>query len=596
MKLTFRWKLMVSYLCLVLLMGGILYGYLNSALEDHLLAEIKDNLANETRMAALMAERDGGWPHRDAPAIAAAIGKEIKARVTIIAQNGEVVGDSQFTGDELKGLENHHNRPEILAAQKEGAGSSIRYSSTLRTPMLYVARPLALKNGERGTIRLALPLEQLAKARSTIHAILGVAAALALLASLLFSYVLSNFTSSSLRAMASIASRIGKGEYGLRVPVKGRDELGELAMVLNDMSVRIEGQLARISTERNRLDTILRGMGEGLMVTDAKGTITLVNPAFRDLLAIGEEVEGRPLIDITRHPALHSAFKTIIASKCEQIDEITIDAKGEKSILTHWVPLLDGDRLQGVVAVFHDISNIKRLEKIRRDFVANVSHELRTPVSVIKGYAETLLSGALAGDPERAIRFVEIIHSHSERLTNLIGDLLTLSELESGDVSLELSRLNIEGPVRHAMMLLEQKAADKGITIDSSEIKEVPPVLGDRGRVEQVLINLLDNAIKYTPENGAITVKAADEGKMLKISVTDTGLGIPPKDLPRIFERFYRVDEARSREQGGTGLGLSIVKHIVQAHGGTLSVASTVGKGSTFSFTLKKAEADNTPS
>lgn len=590
MKVTFRWKLMVSYLCLVLLMGGILYGYLNNALEDYLLAEIKDNLTNETRMAALMAGREGGDLHRDAPAIAAAIGKEVKARVTIIARNGEVVGDSQVKADELKGLENHQNRPEILAAQKEGTGSAIRYSSTLQTPMLYVARPLELKNGERVTIRLALPLEQLVKARSTIHTILGVAMALALLASLLFSYVLSNFTSRSLRAMASVASRLGKGEYGLRVPVKGRDELGELAMIMNDMSVRIEGQLARISTERNRLDTILRGMGEGLMVTDAKGTITLVNPAFRDLLAIGEEVEGRPLIDITRHPALHSAYKAIIASKSERLEEITLDAKGEKTILTHWVPLLDGDRLQGVVAVFHDISNIKRLEKIRRDFVANVSHELRTPVTVIKGYAETLLSGALASDPERAVRFVEIIHSHSERLTSLIGDLLTLSELESGDVSLELSMINIEGTVRHALMLLEQKAADKGITIDCSTIKAAPPILGDRGRLEQVLINLLDNAIKYTPEKGTITINAADEGKMLKISVTDTGMGIPPKDLPRIFERFYRVDEARSREQGGTGLGLSIVKHIVQAHGGTLSVESTVGKGSTFSFTLKKAE------
>jgi two-component system phosphate regulon sensor histidine kinase PhoR len=588
-KITFRWKLMGSYLCLVLLMGGVLYGYLNHTLENYLLTEIKDNLANETKLAALMSTREMMDLRRDAPAIAAVIGKEIKARVTIITNSGEVVGDSEVKADELKGLENHRNRPEILAAQRDGMGTAIRYSSTLQTSMLYVARPLILKSGEGGTIRLALPLALLDKTRSILHTIVGVAIALTLLAAFVLSYVLSNFTSHSLRAMAAAAAQLGKGKFGLRVPVKSSDELGELAMVMNDMSTRIEQQLASISAERNRLDTILRGMGEGLMVTDARGIITLVNPAFRDLFAIGEEIEGRPLIDISRHPALHNAYKSIIASKCEQLEEITLHTGGEKTVLTHWVPLLDGDRLQGVVAVFHDISNIKRLEKIRRDFVANVSHELRTPVSVIKGYAEALLSGTLASDPERAVRFVEIIHSHSERLAALIGDLLILSELESGDSSLELTRISIEGTVRHALMLLEQKAVGKGITIDSSTLAGAPPVMADLARLEQVFINLLDNAIKYTAEKGSITIKANGEGEMVKISITDSGMGIPAKDLPRIFERFYRVDEARGRDQGGTGLGLSIVKHIVQAHGGTLSVESCPGQGSTFSFTLKKA-------
>jgi two-component system phosphate regulon sensor histidine kinase PhoR len=588
-KITFRWKLMGSYLCLVLLMGGVLYGYLNHTLGNYLLTEIKDNLANETKLAALMSTREMMDLRRDAPAVAAVIGKEIKARVTIITNSGEVVGDSEVSADELRGLENHRNRPEILAARRDGTGTAIRYSSTLQTSMLYVARPLILKSGEGGTIRLAIPLALLDKTRSILHTIVGAAIALTLLAALVLSYVLSNFTSRSLRTMAAAAAQLGKGKFGLRVPVKSSDELGELAMVMNDMSTRIERQLTSISAERNRLDTILRGMGEGLMVTDARGVITLVNPAFRDLFAIGEEIEGRPLIDISRHPALHNAYKSIIASKCEQLEEITLHAGGEKTILTHWVPLLDGDRLQGVVAVFHDISNIKRLEKIRRDFVANVSHELRTPVSVIKGYAETLLSGTLASDPGRAVRFVEIIHSHSERLAALIGDLLILSELESGDSSLELTRISIEESVRHALTLLEQKAASKGITIDSSTLAGAPSVMADLARLEQVFINLLDNAIKYTAENGSVAISATDAGKMLKISVTDSGMGIPAKDLPRIFERFYRVDEARGRDQGGTGLGLSIVKHIVQAHGGTLSVESCPGQGSTFSFTLKKA-------
>ncbi|HXE95938.1 MAG TPA: ATP-binding protein, partial [Dongiaceae bacterium] len=243
---------------------------------------------------------------------------------------------------------------------------------------------------------------------------------------------------------------------------------------------------------------------------------------------------------------------------------------------------------QGVVAVFHDISDLKKLEKVRRDFVANVSHELRTPVTVIRGYAETLLAGALTTDPERAGSFVEKIHNHAERLASLIGDLLTLSELESGEMAVQPAPLRIAEAAGHACALLEEKADAKRITIDLAPLREAPPVLADRGKLEQVLINLLDNAIKYTPENGSISISATAADDMVRIAVSDTGVGIPPKELPRIFERFYRVDPARSREQGGTGLGLSIVKHIVQLHEGTVAVESTPGKGSTFSFTLKK--------
>jgi two-component system phosphate regulon sensor histidine kinase PhoR len=325
------------------------------------------------------------------------------------------------------------------------------------------------------------------------------------------------------------------------------------------------------------------------MVTDASGVITLVNPAFRALFSIQEEVEGKPLIDINRHPALNDSFRMVMGTQDEWLEEITIQLDREKTILTHWVPLLENGKIRGIVAVFHDISDLKRLEKVRRDFVANVSHELRTPVTIIKGYAETLLSGVLEKDPDQAGRFVEIIHNHSERLANLIGDLLALSALESGDLALEMAPLPIAGAIRHACNLLEQKAGDKGISLITDGIEGAPPVLADHGRIEQVLINLLDNAIKYTPENGSVIISAYDAGDMLKIAVTDTGNGIPPKDLPRIFERFYRVDSARSRDHGGTGLGLSIVKHIVQLHGGDVSAESTPGKGSTFTFTLKKA-------
>jgi two-component system phosphate regulon sensor histidine kinase PhoR len=271
------------------------------------------------------------------------------------------------------------------------------------------------------------------------------------------------------------------------------------------------------------------------------------------------------------------------------MDELNLTLGEERHVLTHWVPLMEGGDLQGIVAVFHDITDLKKLENVRRDFVANVSHELRTPVTVIKGYAEALLSGNLEEDQDRARRFMEIIYSHAERLASLIGDLLTLSQLESGNLKLDQTHIHLEQAVRHVVGLLEQKWAHKAITVDTSAMTSVPPVLADPGRLEQVIINLLDNAIKYTPHGGTITFVARETDDTVTIGVRDSGIGIPSKDLPRIFERFYRVDAARSREEGGTGLGLSIVKHIIQLHGGAVDVDSETGKGSTFWFTLKRA-------
>jgi two-component system phosphate regulon sensor histidine kinase PhoR len=589
MRMNIRWKLMASHLLLVVIIGGGLYLYLTHTLGNYMVAEIREGLLSEGRLARLTASREISEMRRDAPAAALAIARETRARVTFVSLQGEVLGDSEVPPRELRELENHLDRPEIQDALHRGQGDAIRYSATLRTPMLYVAFPFTPVGGEAGFLRLALPLSALERTKTSLHAILGASLALATLISLLLSYILSNVTSRSLRTMAASAARIGSGDFGKRIPVTSSDEVGELAKVMNDMAVRIEEQLESISVEKTRLNTILRGMGEGLMVTDAQGIITLVNPAFRSLFAIRDEVEGRPLMEITRHPALHDAFKIVLATKNERLEEISFTGTHEKTILTHWVPLLEDGGMQGVVAVFHDISELKRLEMVRKDFVANVSHELRTPITVIKGYAETLLSNPHRTSPEQVTRFIEKIYSHSERLAHLIEDLLTLSELESGSLAPVLSPISLEGAVRQVVALLEQKARDKGINIDLSRLTEAPPVLAERSRLEQVLINLLDNALKYTPANGSVTVSAAAVGNLVQVTVTDTGTGIPARDLPRLFERFYRVDSARSRDQGGTGLGLAIAKHVVQLLGGDITVASTPGKGSTFSFTLKKA-------
>lgn len=585
MKLAIRWKLMGSYLLLLLLVVGALYGYLRPTLERQLVDGIRDNLSSEAGLVALMANREVRDLRADAPVVAAQVGERIRARVTIMAADGEVTGDSEVAAANLAALENHRDRPEVREALQDGFGSAIRYSTTVRTQMLYVAVQGSTVAGEKLVVRLALPLSAVDKARASLHTTLGVALALAVLLSLMLSYLLSRVTSRTLNALAAGATRFGSGDFSVRLPVRSRDELGKLARVMNEMAGRLEGEMVRLSAERNRLDAILRGMGEGLLVTAADGAVTLVNPAFRELFEIGGDPAGRPLADVCRHPALLEAFRRVQESRAEQVAEIVLPRPIEITLLTHWVPLLEAGSPAGVVAVFHDISDLKRLERVRRDFVANVSHELRTPVTVIRGYAETL-AGA-AADPQLVARFAAIIHAHAERLAALIGDLLTLSELEARGAALALRPLALPEVVTHCRHLLDPQATDREVVI---EIDAVPPlaVLADRQRLEQVLVNLLDNAVKYSPPGGRVTVAAAAEGDLVKVSVRDAGPGIPLHEQTRIFERFYRVDSGRSRDQGGTGLGLAIVKHIVQLHGGAIGVESVPGQGACFAFTLRR--------
>lgn len=581
--MSFRWKLFLSYFLFSLVIAGGGFAYINHLLEQRLIDESRSSLQQQATLARVLAEHQKLLPPQP---LAQKLGSDIKARVTLIAADGKVVGDSDVRQDQIAGLENHLQRPEVQQALKEAGGWSIRHSDTLRTTMLYVAVPLS--NSQAAVLRLALPLDSFDTAKRSLHNLLGGAVLVLLVISFLLSMVLSKITAKPLREIADAAARIGIGERGVRIPTGKGEEIDYLARVLNEMAGRIDDQLHRLTSEQQRLAAILRGMGEGVMVTDTKGTIILINPAFRKQFGLSGEVEGRPLVEVCRNPDLLHAFEEQRESGDEVSCEITIPPTN-LVLLVHWVPLAGDNGKRGTVAVFHDISDLKRVETMRRDFVANVSHELRTPVAVIKGYGETLLDGALDESAERSRRFVEIMVSHAERLTNLINDILTLSKLEAKDASLALHPLDLCGTIRKAQMLMEDHARSKGIRIAIHCPDGMPRVLADQGQLEQVLLNLLDNAIKYTPDGGDVSICVEPSQGRLQISVSDTGIGIPSKDLPRIFERFYRVDEGRSREQGGTGLGLSIVKHIVQLHGGEISVTSEAGKGSVFTVTLPEA-------
>ena len=588
--MSYRWKLFFFCMALVLLLGGIFYFAAISIMEKQMMSQSRESLLHQARLVRMLVEREGGM-QSSPQLLARLIGAQIGERVTLIAPDGRVLGESGVLDEQLALVENHLSRSEVQEAlsSPEGYGYAVRVSNTVGTSLLYAA--LRCSNSKTiGVVRIALPLTHLDQTRHSLQRFLGVVCLVLLVLALILSALLASLATKPLREIGECAARIGRGEIGVRATQKEQGEIGYLALRMNEMAERVESQMRRLSTEKQRLDTILKGMGEGVMVTSTAGVISLVNPAFKKMFGITGEVVGKSLVEISRHPDLLAAFSELGKADVNELVRDIVIQSNNSTLLTHWVHLeVDGVR-QGIVAVFHDISDLKKMENMRRDFVANVSHELRTPVTIIKGYAETLLEGALESDPAHAKRFVEIISSHSERLTSLINDILTLSSLETKEALIELNPLDVSGTVSKACMLLQERAAQKNISIINEVVGgALPRVIADQGRLEQVMVNLLENAIKYTPDGGTVRLSTEDSGEFVRVIVADTGIGIPLKDQPRIFERFYRVDEARTREQGGTGLGLAIVKHIVQLHGGSVSVTSGQGKGSIFSFSLMKA-------
>jgi two-component system phosphate regulon sensor histidine kinase PhoR len=580
MRLSIRWKLLATYLLVLLVMSGTLFLYLEQTLEQQLLGTLRENLFREAELIALLSAAPSGA----APPIRL-ISERSAGRVSLIAATGEVLADSGVTDADLPTLENHEQRPEIVAARASGRGSAVRHSTTTGEDLLYVAVLRTPTDPQSGFIRLALPLQEVAKAKAALRQSLALALLLAGALATGLSLLLFQAVTRRLERLRAGAIRFGAGDFRSKLTMESDDELGELAAVMNTMAERLQLQMESLAAQSHRLDTILRGMGEGLLVIDRDGTVRLFNPAFSALFALPEKALGRPLVEISRHPSLHATFRRILATRKEERVELTLPEGKVTTLLTHWVPLLEEGGLIGVVAVFHDISELKRLEGIRRDFVANVSHELRTPVTVIRGYAETLGSGLISSDPATATRFAAVIRTHAERLTALISDLLTLSQLEVQGASLTLISTNLQERVHRSCALIEAQAEAKGIKLHCAPIPAVQ-VLADPPRLEQILFNLLDNAVKYTPAGGEVIISATLAEGTIEVSISDNGPGIPPAAQERIFERFYRVDAGRSRDDGGTGLGLAIVKHLVGQHGGTVRVANRPGGGSIFTITL----------
>jgi two-component system phosphate regulon sensor histidine kinase PhoR len=389
------------------------------------------------------------------------------------------------------------------------------------------------------------------------------------------------------------AIQLVSGTLNREVQINSKDELGSLSKAIGEMGIQLRNKIEEISKEKDYLQTILKGMMEGVLVVDGRGRILMVNDALRNLLSFSSDVADKMPLEVIRNAELEAAITSVVREGKNKVLELNVTVPGGRILEVNVVGILpssnstgaDGEGVRGAIAVFHDITRLKELEIIRQDFVANVSHELRTPLTTIKGYAETLLEGALK--EEVAFQFVQVIKRHTDRLTKIVEDLLMLSKIESKEFQLKIEFISLADFINEVIDFVKEAAEKKEISISQSKITSSQAVGADRNYLEQIFINLLDNAIKYTHEGGKVTISAIEKDKReIQFSIEDDGMGIPREDIPRIFERFYRVDKGRSQELGGTGLGLSIVKHLVQAHGGRVWVESQLGEGSTFYFTL----------
>jgi len=515
------------------------------------------------------------------------LGREINTRLTIINPEGIVLGDSE---ENPQKMENHSDRPEIKEAIKGRIGKSSRYSTTLKKDMMYLAMPIRDANHRLiGVVRISLPLDELQDRVGQIYRIIGWGGLMAVIISLGISFALARRVSRPISQMAQAARMISRGDLSQRIRVDSRDEVGDLAYSFNRMSEELQRQMGDLAREVSEKEALLSSMIEGVLAIDRDEHVILINQAAQIMLELGpDDALGKFHWEVIRNSEINNLFKEILKTKEQKTVEFQISPLDERTFMVHAAPIRGREaNILGVVAVFHDVTEIRRLEKVRMEFVANVSHELRTPLTSIKGFVETLKRGAI-DERENALNFLDIIERHTDRLNRLITDLLELSRVETGKKKMDFQPIKVEELINRAIshfMEISNKNLQK---IKCNIPSDLPMVLADEEGVETVLKNLLDNAVKYTPKKGEIKITSTDKDGCIEIAVVDNGIGIPSKDLPRIFERFYCVDKARSRELGGTGLGLSIVKHIIEAHGGTVGVESEVGKGSRFTFTLSK--------
>lgn len=576
-------RILLSYLLIAPLLLIPLELYLSSAIKDNYILNLREGLITQARL--ISDQIPASFTH-NLDDFCKRFKEKIGARVTIIDISGRVLGDSDEPSERM---ENHSDRPEIKDAEISDIGSSIRYSKTIRKDLLYLAIAINTDSDKR-FLRLSMPLNDVESAMKTIRLRIILASFAVTFVVIIFGLIQTRRITKSIGEIADFSKDVAAGNFKKRLFLKEKDELGELGKNISDMAHELSQRLRESDEEKRKIEAILRNMSDGLILTDTKGTILLSNTAIKNIFGVQSDIEGKTLMESLRNAELMEIAENVVESKERVLREIAISRPKELYLMATATPFYSSHpekELSGVVLTFHDITRLRKLEEIRKDFVANVSHEIKTPITAIRGFAETLLEGAL-DDRENAQKFLETIRNHSERLNTLVNDLLTLSRIELGDITITESFINIDEVVDTVFETLKEKAQSKALYLKKQITPERKEIYADRDRLIQILLNLVDNGIKFT-EAGGITVTVeskkskveSEEKDFIEISVEDTGTGIPKKHLSRIGERFYRVDRARSRELGGTGLGLAIVKHLVKAHGWEMEIESTEGQGTT---------------
>ncbi|MCK8826520.1 cell wall metabolism sensor histidine kinase WalK [Natroniella acetigena] len=509
-------------------------------------------------------------------------GDKLETRFTIIDSEGVPLADSR---EEPQKMENHLQRPEVQMVLEEEIGRTERYSSTLDAEMRYIALPI-IRDGEMiGIVRGAMELNDLKELFRGIWNVLLQAGVVVIIISTLLSLKMTEKITNPIERITSAAQKIANGFLDQKLVIRTKDEIGQLAEMFNHMVNRVKDKIDELSAEKNKIEAIVTSIADGVIAVNNQEEVILFNPAAEDIFGIKEqEVSGKSIIQITKNYKLDELIEKTLQQARVITEEVEILLPEKRIFRVQVAPIKDNQETKGVVAVLRDITEIRRLERMRRDFVSNVSHELKTPLTSIKGYVETLVDSKL--DYETAQHFLGIINDETSRLERLITDLLDLSKIESVSnlgISQEVDLVEV---IRDASSLLKNKAEEKEIDLKLSLPFEAPIIKGKQDQVSRLIINLLDNAIKYTPQGGKVKTVLYLEKDEIIIEVEDNGIGIPEQDLERIFERFYRVDKARTRKQGGTGLGLSIVKHIVRQYNGEIDVESKLEQGTKFIVSL----------
>jgi two-component system phosphate regulon sensor histidine kinase PhoR len=587
MRVNFRFKLMLSYIAVILVSFGVIAFFLDRQLEKRSVHQIESALISQAYIIEdrVASEKKNGIDEKGLSGLIKKMGVKAECRVTVIDRAGIVLADSEESGESLSRMDNHIGRPEVRTALQGNVGVNTRRSPTLGIYMLYVAVPMAAGRDIFGVVRLALPLESvqntLWSVRRTILLGLLIAVALAVISG---SFIASHAIK-SIDRMIHVSRKFSEGDFGRRILQAPPDEIGELANTLNKMAQNIEDKIKEIRVQNQSLEAIFNSMVEGVLVVDRASRIISVNRTITKIFGVDKDaVVGKLFLEAIRNNGMAALLNAVLEKGAGVSAELELVYPVRGIFQVNGTPIFDNDNVSGCLAVIHDITQIRRLETVRRDFVANVSHELKTPLTSIKGFVETLRDGAIE-DKENSRTFLDIIQDHADRLDKLVNDLLVLSRLESEEIFLDRTTFNIKKQVDEVLMGFQSLLKKRGISV-KNELSDSLSVDADKDRMVQVVTNLMDNAIKFNKTDGYVKIYGFDDGTGIRIVFEDSGCGIPVKDMPRIFERFYRVDKARSREMGGTGLGLSIVKHIIELHGGEVGVESIEGAGSKFWFTL----------